>query len=84
MRLVILSSLVLTTLSCITGCGASGQHASRQLVVDASNDPSWNPPQEEMRFTTNGPTHSRPTMVAGALPTPNRNEVARGQVHAAY
>jgi hypothetical protein len=83
MRLAILSSSLVLTVLFITGCGASGRQASRPIVTDTSSDPSWTPPEDEVRFTSNAPTQSRRTMVAGALPAANRSEI-RGQVHAAY
>jgi hypothetical protein len=53
-------------------------------VADVSSDPSWNPPDEFSITTTETERASRPSTVAGTLPTPQRQEIARGQLHAAY
>lgn len=88
MRLGIFSSVVLTALVALTGCGASGaraQHPVKGVSLESSVDTAdWTPPGE-MNFTMSESTSTRrPSAFASALPSPNRREATYGLVHAAY
>lgn len=89
MRLIVLSSLVLTVLFAATGCGVSSSRAAASPVgaavatSDTPSDASWTPPGE-LSFSMNEAKPARTVTFAAALPKPNRKEIARGQVHAAY
>ena len=87
MRLLILSSMVLTVLVAATGCGASSTHArqparsTNAIEVDTSD---WTPPEEVSFTSSESSIKQRTTSVASALPSPNHREASYGLVHAAY
>lgn len=90
MRLVILSSLIVSSLVAVTGCGASGSHhassPSSMNVADTSSDPSWTPPGEmNVKFVESAPSSERkaqPTHEAMTM-QPNKRVIVKNALHAA-
>lgn len=87
MRQVIFSSMVLTVLVAVTGCGASTARVhqpSRSVEAIEVDSSAWNPP-EEMSFTmSESSIKQRASNVASGLPSPNRRDATYGMIHAAY
>lgn len=91
MRQAIVSSVVFGILIAATGCGASGKSArtvatATSNIADTSSAASWTPADEWNFEMTEETKKSRSTVGVGvgALPSPNRQAIARGQLHAAY
>lgn len=87
MRLVILSSLMLSLLAAGTGCHASGQTARATTPVTAAadcSDPSWTPPDQMKIAIGDAKTKETRTDLISSMPAPNKRQIVSGKLHAAY
>jgi hypothetical protein len=87
MRVAILSSLFVTVLFAATGCSVSGatrQSVTPTNVADTSSDPSYQPPGEMNLAIGDGKATQAKTELVSTMPAPNKRQIRRGLVHAAY
>jgi hypothetical protein len=87
MRLVILSSLIVSSLIAVTGCGASSSSVRQPSnVADTSSDPSWTPPGEmNVKFTETAPAPERKSQGTHEAMTmqPNKRVIVKNALRAA-